>query len=81
MTPEEKELLEKIARQVDENNEILKGVRRHQRWTVITRVAYWVLILLLSFGAFYFIQPYLGFLSGDISQIEQFKDIWPGSEQ
>ena len=82
MTPEEKQLLEKIASQVDENNGILRGIRRTQRMSTVMKVLYWLLIIGLSFGAFYFIQPYIDMLKGvsggiqnDSSQTSQLQDL------
>lgn len=81
MTPEEKALLERVATQVSENNEILKSVRLSQRWSFFMKVAYWALILILSFGAYFFIQPYLTFMNGvsggmknDVSQVRDLLD-------
>lgn len=64
MTPEEKALLERTAALAEENNAILRGLRRSNRTAVIMRVLYWVVIIGLSFGAFYLIQPYFSFLTG-----------------
>lgn len=64
MTPEERQLLERVANQVDENNQILRGIRRTQRFSTIVKIGYWVLIIGLSLGAFYFIQPYVNMLKG-----------------
>ena len=59
MTPNEKELLEKTAKLVEENNHILKGIRSSNRWASAFRVFYWVIIIGISVGAFYYIQPYI----------------------
>ena len=64
MTPEEKQLFDQVANQVSENNEILRGIRKHQRMSTAFRVLYWLLIIGLSFGAFYFIQPYINMMKG-----------------
>ena len=73
MTPEERELLQRVANQVDENNQILRGIRRVQRFATVYRIVYWVLIIGLSFGAFYFIQPYINMLksvsSGNLDKV------------
>lgn len=45
-----------------ENNELLHKVRRTQQIAQITRAFYWVVIIGLGFGSFYFLQPYLGSL-------------------
>ena len=57
MTPEEKALLESTHTLAKENNELLRGLMRRARLSNIVKFSYWVIILLISFGALYFIQP------------------------
>ncbi len=59
MTPEEKSLLERTYALAQENNDMLRKIRRGSKWTNTIHILYWVVILLLSFGAYYFIQPYV----------------------
>lgn len=59
MTPEERSLLERTASLTEENNKILLSIRRSSRISLALRVMYWVVIILVSFGTFYFIQPYV----------------------
>ena len=59
MTPEEKSLLERTYKLADENNSILKGIRRVNRFSTALRIFYWLIILGVTFGAFYYLQPYL----------------------
>jgi hypothetical protein len=59
MTPEERSLLERTYKLAEENNSILRSIRRSNRLSTAMRVLYWVVILALSFGAYYFIQPYV----------------------
>jgi hypothetical protein len=64
MTPEERSLLERVAALAQENNTILRKMRRSSRWQLTFQIGYWVLIIGLTFGAFYFIQPYINSLTG-----------------
>ena len=64
MTPEEKMLLERTAKLAQENNDLLHKLNRRAKLGTAIKVLYWTVIIGLSFGAFYFIQPYLDFLSG-----------------
>mgnify|MGYP001810129142 CR=1 FL=1 len=59
MDQEVKNLLEENLKISKENNELLLKIRNVQRWAQITRYLYWFVIIAVSFGAFYFIQPYL----------------------
>jgi hypothetical protein len=60
MDPYTKSLLEENLKLSKENNKLLLKIRSVQRWAQITRYLYWVVIIGVSFGAFYYIQPYLG---------------------
>lgn len=64
MSPEEKALLERTYRLTEENNNMLRSLRRAQRFGTAFRVLYWTLIIVTSFGAYYFVQPYLKAASG-----------------
>jgi len=59
MTPEERSLLERTASTVQENNDILRSIRRATRISMTLRILYWVVIILAGLGAYYFIQPYV----------------------
>ncbi|MES2088081.1 MAG: hypothetical protein V4467_03775 [Patescibacteria group bacterium] len=59
MTPEEKKLLERVAVLSEENNQILRGIRRSNRWGTAIKIFYWVVILAISFGTYIYIQPYV----------------------
>lgn len=50
----------------EENNKILISMRRTARFGVIMRCAYWAIIIGLSIGAFYFIQPYINFMTSTL---------------
>ncbi|MDE2188816.1 MAG: hypothetical protein KGJ35_03795 [Patescibacteria group bacterium] len=59
MTPDERSLLERTAAMVAENNKILRSMRSRGRWQMAFQITYWVIILGLTFGAIYLIQPYI----------------------
>ena len=59
MTPEERSLLERTLSLTQENNTLLRKIRNSARISSIMRLFYWLIILGLSFGSYYFIQPYL----------------------
>ena len=66
MTPEETAKLDRALTLAEENNKILRGLRRSDRASTVIHITYWVIIIALSFGAFYFIQPYINFMTGII---------------
>lgn len=64
MTPEEKSLLQRALKLSEENNSILRSMRRSNRVSMFLRIIYWLIIIGLSVGAYYFIQPYVSVLQG-----------------
>jgi hypothetical protein len=70
MTPEEKSLLERTYKMTVENNDILHRMRRSARFSSVMRYVYWAVIIILSFGAYYFIQPYVNFLTSSLGNIQ-----------
>jgi len=59
MTPEEKILLERVTVLTEENNQILRGLRRANRLNGAFKIIYWILIIAISYGAYVYIQPYV----------------------
>ena len=59
MSPEEKDLLIKTAKLVEENNKILRGIRRKNRFSSIIHIIYWALIIGSIVGSYYMIEPYI----------------------
>ena len=72
MNPEDKKLLQETYDLSRENNKILHGIRRSNRWAAIFRTIYWVIIIGVAIGAFVFLQPYLN------EALKAFKDIQGG---
>ncbi len=64
MSPEERELLYKSVKLVEDNNKMLHSMRRGMRYASIMRAIYWILIVGSAVGAYYFIQPYVDKLIG-----------------
>jgi hypothetical protein len=59
MEPEDKKMLEKIYELVEENNEMLLKVRSVQKKQFLFQIIRWTLIIGISIGAFYFLQPFV----------------------
>ena len=82
MDPDIKNLLEENLKLSKKNNELLIKIHNVQRWSQISRIFYWLIIIGVSFGAFYFIQPYIGNLlnvyTGGVSDIGTIKNIGNG---
>ena len=78
MSPDEKKLLERTFELAEENNKILCKLRSMDRIDRIMRWVYWGIIILLSLGAYYFIQPYVEFItgkeSGDVNSLNSLFD-------
>ena len=64
MTPEERQLLIQTHRLVEENNKLLRKMHRAAIWGRVWHFLYWTVIIGLSVGAYYFVEPYLKQLQG-----------------
>lgn len=69
MTPEEHKMLLETREMVEENAKILKSIQLSNRAGLALKVIYWVVILGASFGAYYFIQPYIDAIKGSVTGI------------
>jgi len=59
MDPEVKELLRRNIKLSEENNAILKKMRRGAAWSSAFRLVYWIIIIGTSIAGFYYLNPYL----------------------
>jgi len=59
MTPDEKHMLEEMAELAKENNKILRSMQRAIWWGRFFGFLKWTVIIGLTLGSFYYIQPYL----------------------
>lgn len=76
MTPEEKELLERVAELSEENNKMLRSMVRSMKIARIMSIVYWVFIIGSAVGAFYLIQPYVeGLISAYMGASDSFNNI------
>jgi len=59
MEPEVKKLLEDTHNLAEENNKMLHKIRHNQKIGSFVTGVYWVIVISLGVGAFYFLQPYV----------------------
>lgn len=78
--------LQQLQKKIDEireiterNNEILQDIKKSMFWRNVFSIVYWVLIIGVAIGAFYFIQPYVDRLYEAYEQIRQGLDTIPTS--
>ncbi|MCE9549296.1 hypothetical protein K8Q98_02770 [Candidatus Nomurabacteria bacterium] len=64
MDPESKKLLESTFQLAEENNKMLRSMRRSMRIARVISALYWVLIIGSAVGAYYFVQPYIDQMLG-----------------
>ncbi len=71
MTPEERQLLERVTRMAEQNNKMLRRLYHSMLWGRIMQIAYWLLIIGVAFGAYYVIQPYIGPVYSLLNKVSQ----------
>ncbi|HNW71664.1 MAG TPA: hypothetical protein PKZ36_00370 [Candidatus Paceibacterota bacterium] len=60
MEPDDRKLLERTLEIAEENNKLLRKVRGVQKWRAFWTIAKLVIIIAIGFGAFYYLEPYIG---------------------
>ncbi|MEK7228399.1 MAG: hypothetical protein AAB681_03540 [Patescibacteria group bacterium] len=63
--------LKGIEEKLEKNHGLLVRIRRTQKHGQYFKIFYWVLIILATFGAFYYIQPYLSQLIESYTGIQE----------
>ena len=69
LTNEEK--LNEIYEMVHENHKVLRSLRSQQYFSNIVRVVYWLVILGVIGGAYYYVQPIIGAFSKNSANVDQ----------
>jgi len=79
MNPEERKLLQNTFNLAEENNKMLHKVRGVQKRQVLFSVLKWIIIIGITVGAFYFLEPYVQQLQSLIEKtgvnIDQLKNL------
>lgn len=70
MDGEIENLLKQTKLLVEENNKILKGIRRSNRISSFFRFIYWIIIIVATVGIYTYIQPYLDSISKLYGEVE-----------
>lgn len=81
MSPEDRKTLDEVKNIAEECRDILKRIQRARRLEFAWRVFYWLMILGLAFGSYYFIQPYIdrlmsayGALQNQVNEVGRIND-------
>ncbi|MDP2704961.1 MAG: hypothetical protein U1D31_00810 [Patescibacteria group bacterium] len=81
MDPEDKRMLKKTLELAESNNKMLKKLHGDLVWRKIWSAVYWVFVLGLSLGLYYYLQPVLDSLThtyqsltGQVADINQLFD-------
>jgi len=79
MDPESKKMLENTFALVEANNKMLQSMRRAQKLASFMHFIYWLIIIAIAIGSYYFMQPYVTklqeFIKSSSSSIDQLKNI------
>ena len=70
MDPDVRLLLKKNLELSEENNRMLKSMKRSQRFNSIMRILYWAFIIGVGYVSLQAIQPYVTMLTNTYSQIQ-----------
>jgi hypothetical protein len=71
MNPEEKRLLERTLKLSEENNEILRSIRRKFRWAILWGVIKFAVIAVPLIIGYLYLEPYFGSFSETFKEAQQ----------
>lgn len=54
-----RKMVEETMELSKDNNRILRSIQRRDRMAMIMRIVYWLFILGIAAGAYYYVQPYI----------------------
>ena len=63
MTPEEQQMLRESLELSRKNNEVLNKLYRASLWDRAVKGLYWLILIGITVGSFYFIRPYIDALT------------------
>lgn len=75
MNADERHMLEEILKITEQNNRILRRMRREVVLGRLFHILYWAIIIAVAVASYYYIKPYLGSLDGALQTVDKFKDI------
>lgn len=82
MEQEDRERLKQVLALAERNNRILKKLYGAMRWGRVLKIIYWIVIVGVAVGAFYFLQPVFQSVSdtyrGLDQQVEGIREIFNG---
>ncbi len=70
MDSEDKQIIRENLEITQENNKMLRKMRRSLWIGNVTRILYWVIIIGASLGAYYYLQPYIDSAKETLGQIQ-----------
>lgn len=72
MEPEERELLQRVLKLSEQNNRMLRSMRRSAMIGRLFHVFYWLIIIGLTVVSYYVLQPYIGTMTSLLDTASQF---------
>lgn len=78
MEEDVKKLLEENLEISRQSLKILKGIRRTNRLSLAFKILYWLVILGIIAGAYYFLEPYI---KSAVNTIQGVQQIFPGGQK
>ncbi len=70
MNPEEKHQFDRLLKLTEENNEMLRKIRRNTKWTFIWGIVKIAIFVVPFIIAYFFLEPYLGTFGDTLKQAQ-----------
>ncbi|MCC2630702.1 MAG: hypothetical protein K0S38_511 [Candidatus Paceibacter sp.] len=76
MDAEDRKLLERVLEVSEQNNKMLRAMRRDAVISRVMQILYWVFMIGIAVGVYFLISPYLGDAKETINTLDQVKDLY-----
>ena len=70
MDPEDKSTLRKVLELEQKNNKMLTSIHKSMFWGRVFRAVYWLVIVGIAVGAYYYVEPYVNGLTDAYSSFK-----------
>jgi hypothetical protein len=74
MDQEERDILERILKLTEQNNRMLRNMRREVVLGRVFHIVYWIIIISIAVASYYYIKPYLGTITDAIDNIDKLRN-------
>ncbi len=75
MEPEEREMLQRLLKLSEQNNRILRSMKRSVTIGRLMHMVYWIIIIAITVISYYYMRPYIETIKSTLGAVDQLQNI------